>query len=46
MSPNPPTASPPGSSLKGVTCMSATDCVAVGSWVKDASTKTLIERFS
>jgi hypothetical protein len=45
-SPNPPTASPPGSSLTGVTCTSAVDCVAVGSWIKDASTRTLVERLS
>ena len=45
-SPNPPTASPPGDSLAGVTCTSASNCFAVGSWISDANTRTLIERFA
>jgi hypothetical protein len=45
-SPNPPTASPPGSFLTSVTCTGASNCYAVGSWIRDANTRTLIERFA
>jgi hypothetical protein len=45
-SPNPPTVSPPGDGLERVACVDASHCFAVGSWIKDASTRTLIERFA
>jgi hypothetical protein len=45
-SPNPPTASPPGSFLTSVTCTDAGNCFAVGSWIRNANTRTLIERFA
>ena len=45
-SPNPPAASPPGSGLTSVTCTDASNCFAVGWWIRDANTRTLIERFA
>jgi len=45
-SPNPPTASPPGSVLAGVTCTGAGACFAVGSFIANANTRTLIERYA
>ena len=45
-SPNPPAASPPGSGLTSVTCTGAGDCFAVGQWITDTNTRTLIERLA
>jgi hypothetical protein len=44
-----PTETPSGAllaSLNGVSCLSATSCVAVGSWYANGVTQTLIESFS
>ena len=45
-SPDPPTESPPGGGLTSVTCTGAGTCFAVGWWISDANTRTLIERFA
>ena len=45
-SPDPPAESPPGSALTSVACAAAGKCFAVGWWVADANTRTLIERFA
>ena len=45
-SPNAPAALSPDSVLTSVTCTSANNCFAVGWWINDANTRTLIERLA
>ena len=44
-SPN-PAASSPGDSSRACSCTDAGHCFAVGSWIRNANTRTLIERFA